>query len=121
MKNLVKYIFIGSLGVSCDFLLYSLLISINLNYIFSNCLGYFFGTLISFSLNRLYNFKVFDNTLKRFTLFFGAAFAGLLLSSFILYFLIEINQINAIIAKLFVIPVIVLLQYSINSKVTFKQ
>lgn len=120
-RNLILYGIIGTLSSSLDFVTYTMLVKlISLNYIFSNCLSVLVGICVSFTLNRKYNFKVKDNTIRRFMIFLSVGISGMLLSNLILYLLIDIYKLNEIISKLLSIVFVVIIQFILNKYITFK-
>lgn len=68
-RELILYGIIGALCASIDFGVYSLL-SLWIPYLVANIISVHFGIFCSFYLNRNYNFKVKDNTGKRFISFY---------------------------------------------------
>ena len=68
--NLItKYFYFGIISACIEITFFFLLIKY-LNYIFANTMSYCFGILTSFALNRIYNFKIKDKVIKRFSRFF---------------------------------------------------
>jgi putative flippase GtrA len=78
------------------------------------------GISTSFILNRNYNFKVKDNTRRRFTIFLTVGLCGLMLSNLILYICIDILEMNKIVSKLLSIVLVVFFQFLVNKYFTFK-
>lgn len=121
-KNLVLYGLIGLFTSSIDFFAYFLLTScLDVYYIVANVISVTIGITLSFILNRKYNFKITDNTIVRFIIFFSVGIGGMLLSSLLLYVFIDIVSLNKNIAKVLSIVLVVLLQYILNKTITFKK
>lgn len=119
--HLILYGIIGSFSSGLDFLLYTLLVQVlGFQYIFANCISVLGGISTSFILNRNYNFKVKDNTRRRFTIFLTVGLCGLMLSNLILYISIDILEMNKIISKLLSIVLVVFFQFLVNKYFTFK-
>jgi len=120
-RNLILYGLIGGLSSSIDFLIYTILVKFVLeNYLVANSLSVTVGILISFTLNRKYNFKVTDKTVKRLLIFFAVGFSGMIVSNALLYLFIDVMQLNEILSKLMSIVVVVICQFLVNKYVTFK-
>lgn len=121
-RNLINYCIIGCSGALLDFLLYSLLISIfKMHYLIANIISVTLGITNNFFLNAFLNFKVTDNIGKRFVSFYMVGMLGLIISESLLYMLIDMFNINSIIAKILTIFVITVIQYILNKTVTFKK
>ena len=84
-KLLIRYFFIGILAAIIELFTFSLFIKY-INYVIANSIAYGFGVLSSFTLNRLFNFKVKDKTLIRFGRFLIVNICGLFLSNFVLFY-----------------------------------
>jgi putative flippase GtrA len=109
------------MGVALDFGVYTLLVHAGLFYQIANVISYACGTLLSFVLNRAITFRVMDAPLRRLATFFAVAGAGYLLSSLSLLAMVEWLHIDKLIAKAASIVVVVLTQYTLNARVTFKK
>lgn len=72
--------------------------------------------MVSFILNRQFNFKVKDKTHQRFVSFFTVGIIGLAISSFLIYMLVTIMTFNEQVAKLMTIAVVSLIQFILNKK-----
>lgn len=120
-QKLITYAFFGGTGVLSDIGIYTLLISMGLNYQIANASGYLTGTLLSFFLNRHYTFKVKDKIVKRLMSFLLVAFVGYLSSAFLLYVLVERLSMDAILAKISTLFFVLIIQFTLNKKITFKE
>ena len=89
-------------------------------YLIANCISVLAGISTSFVLNRNYNFKVKDNTKRRFGIFLCVGFSGLMLSNLILYTCINTFGMNTIVSKLLSIVLVVFFQFLVNKYLTFK-
>ena len=56
MKQINKFFIVGLFSTGVDYLLYSYLVFIDVNYILAICAGYFFGFLFNFYVSRKYVF-----------------------------------------------------------------
>lgn len=120
-REIVFYGIIGGFSAALDFCIYTLLVICKIEFLYANAIGVISGILTSFMLNRKYNFKVLDNTKKRFFSFFIIGCLGLLISSCLLYFLVNWLEFNELYSKLITIITISLLQYILNKTITFKK
>lgn len=121
-RNLILYGIIGCSSALLDFLIFTLLTEVlSVHYLIANCISVSCGLTNSFILNRKYNFKVTDKTLKRAVMFFVVGYCGLALNSTLLYVFINYVHLATPIAKLGAMAIEVLLQFIVNSLVTFRK
>lgn len=121
-RNLILYGVIGSSSALLDFTIFTILTELcGVYYLIANCISVTCGLTNSFILNRKYNFKVTDKTIKRAAMFFFVGFCGLILNSTLLYIFINYAYFVTPVAKLCAIAIEVLLQFTINSLITFKK
>lgn len=113
------YCLCGGAGVSADYGVYYFSVTHGLWYQGANALGYLTGMLVSFSLNRVVTFGMRDSVLQRFVSFAVVAGVGFLTSALMLWFLIDSAGVDSRIAKLMTLPVVLILQYTLNRKFTF--
>ena len=119
-RELILYGIIGGLCASLDFGVYTLL-SLWIPFLWANIISVHCGILCSFVLNRNYNFKVKDNTGKRFISFYLVGLAGLGLSELLIYLLTDKFEWHYIIAKLLTVVVVALFQFALNKLITFNR
>ena len=121
-RNLLLYGIIGIFSASMDFIVFYLLVNIlEVFYLIANVFSVTIGITSSFILNRNYNFKVKDNTSRRFLIFFLVGLGGLILSSILLYIFIDIITQDKVISKILSIIFVVLIQFLFNTFITFKK
>lgn len=121
-RNLILYGIIGIFSAGIDFLVFYMLVTIlAVFYLIANIFSVTIGITISFILNRNYNFRVKDNVSKRFLMFTSVGLGGLLLSSALLYFFIDILAFDKVISKVLSIIFVVLTQFLLNTFITFKK
>jgi putative flippase GtrA len=120
LRSFCLYVICGGGGVLVDFCLFALLINFGINYQFANACGYLAGTLLSFVLNRRFTFQVFDDPYGRLFKFLSVAMTGFLASWGLIVVLVEMLSIPPLAAKLIVLVVVVVLQFTLNSLWTFK-
>jgi len=121
-KQFLLYCACGGTGVATDYLIYYFLIGqLGLWYQGANAAGYIAGTLVSFALNRIITFNTRDQTAKRLALFLATAAIGYGVSAIMLWTLVRILDVDPRLAKLVTLPVVVLLQFTLNKRVTFSR
>jgi putative flippase GtrA len=119
-RKFLLYGIIGSCCAGLDFVIYTLLCFLHINYLIANAIGVHCGIFCSFMLNRRYNFKVNDKPFLRFFSFYVIGLTGLALSSGVLFLMITIWHSSAIFAKLVAIFVVAVIQFFLNKFITFK-
>lgn len=119
-RRFVLYAFCGGIAAAADFTIYTILFTLGLWYQAANFAGYITGTLVSFVLNRSITFQVKDAPIRRLITFCGVAAVGYVSSSTALWFLVERLHVNELIAKLLSLVVVVAVQFTLNTLVTFR-
>ncbi|EKD32415.1 MAG: hypothetical protein ACD_77C00103G0026 [uncultured bacterium] len=121
-RNLILYGIIGGFTAGIDFLIFYVLTAYgDVFYLVANIISVSVGISLSFILNKKYNFKVNNKVLKRFLIFISVGLSGMILSSVLLYFFIDIIDFEKIISKFLSIVFVVLTQFFVNKLITFKQ
>jgi len=115
----ILYCLCGGIGVTVDLASYLILLKFGFPYLSANALGYLFGTMVSFLLNRKITFGVADKIAKRLALFLAVALVGFSSSFIILWVLVDMLTIDNKIAKIITLPFVVITQYILNKKFTF--
>jgi len=70
IKNeLIKFIIVGSFTVLIDLTIYSLLLLLDQQTVFSKAFGFSFGTIFAYFANRHFTFKGGNNSIYRFIIF----------------------------------------------------
>lgn len=142
-KQIVKYGLVGFVGFVIDFGLfwflndhlkmhYSFSLGINalvddkfsigtIDASISHIISSVLAIINNFILNSYFTFKITDQKIKRFFSFFGIASVGLVVSTFLLSFFMEIIGMPGLIAKFSSIVIVAMLQFGFNKFFTFKQ
>lgn len=115
------YCICGGIGVSTDYSVYYFALKLGAWYQVANVFGYVSGTVVSFILNRKITFSTSDKIVRRLVLFLGVAALGFSVSAAMLWLLVDYASVDTKLAKLFTLPVVVILQYSLNRKITFRE
>lgn len=122
MDKFFKYAFFGGISVSFDFLIYFLIYNYWLaNPTVANIFGYILGTVLSFFLNAKLNFKVQDKISMRFFQFFMVGLVGLCVSTLFIYILTEYLKADYKLSKVLSLPLVLVLQFVLNKKLSFKK
>lgn len=119
-REFLLYGIIGGACASLDFAIYTIALYLGVGLLCANTIGVLCGIAASFTLNRQYNFKVKDHTLRRFAIFLSVGLSGLALSSVLLYALVDNLEWNKLYAKLLTIVVVSVFQFVLNKTLTFK-
>jgi putative flippase GtrA len=114
------YCLCGGLGVTTDYAVFWLAVTGGAWYQAANALGYLAGTLVSFALNRVLTFKQRDRVGQRLAMFLAVAGLGFASSAALLWLLVDLAHLDARIAKLLTLPVVVVLQFSLNRRFSFR-
>lgn len=120
LRKLLLYAICGGSGVALDFGAYTLLVAGGIWYQAANIVGYALGTCLSFFLNRAITFGVKDAPVRRFLSFVSVAAFGYLVSSGLLWALVELARVDAIPAKVLTLVAVLAIQFSLNSLITFR-
>ena len=119
-RNLVLYGIIGCCTAALDFLVFTGLTRFTaIHYIIANVISCCCGITASFLLNRKYNFKVTDHTVRRMAIFFCVGIFGMFLSSVILHFCVDDLHWNELVSKLASIVIVVVIQFFLNKHISF--
>lgn len=120
MQQFLLYCLCGGMGVSTDYAVFYLSVTAGLWYQGANLLGYLAGTLVSFALNRVFTFGMRDRTMQRLAMFLGVAAVGFAASAALLWLLVQGFHLDARVAKLLTLPMVVVLQFTLNRRLTFQ-
>ena len=116
-----SFILYSIIGLSCLFIeiiSFKILIDYKIHVLISNILSIYLASLLSFTLNGIYNFRKFDNRFKRYLIFVSVIILGSIVSTILLKIFSYIFTV--MIAKFLTIPFVVILQYLLNKNFTFK-
>jgi putative flippase GtrA len=120
LRNIIFYGFIGAFSAAVDALLFRFLVyTLDINALVANCFTVPVGITISFILNRRFNFKVMDRTLRRYAMFFSVGLCGLGISELMLYGG-ELLHLDAFGVKLVSVVVVALFQFTLNKLISFR-
>ncbi|MDI9314298.1 MAG: GtrA family protein [Hydrotalea sp.] len=118
-RHFVFYILCGGGGAATDFVAYSGLVWAGVYYLYANVASYMLGTGVSFALNRQFNFKKRDKTWHRLLKFYLVALVGFLVSSAVLFLLVDGMMLDKLSAKIITMGVALVVQFTLNKLFTF--
>ena len=116
-----NYLLIGASAAAVD--LAAFLILFNLlafSAVGANLLSVSIATVESYTLNALFNFKTRDRVLLRFTSFAVVAILGMVLGTSLIYLMHDVLGIDGNLAKILVMPLVVVVQYLLNKHISFR-
>jgi putative flippase GtrA len=121
-RQLILYGLIGLIGATIDFILYIILYrSLGVPPVIASFLSVSAGIVNNFIINSRHNFKVNDRLWYRFVNFYAIGIGGAILSSVLILILFNGLEIDATVAKLITIIPVVLLQFVLNKKLSFRK
>ncbi|WP_165024085.1 GtrA family protein [Dysgonomonas sp. ZJ279] len=142
-RQLIKYGMVGVVGLIIDMSIYYLLVNkfavhyafsphisnllggnmsvLMLNILISNIISQTLAVINNFVLNSYFTFKVTDNKIKRFFSFVGIACIGMVVSSVLLTLFIGVIGLNNMVAKVFAVLIVAMMQFVINKLFTFRE
>lgn len=115
----IKYSLIGAVGTSLEVVILFALRDYGMYYLWANLIGFSIGVTVNFLLNLYFNFKSTGGFLCRFVSYYLVGIIGLIITSFLLYLLIETGTLSLLVAKLITIMVVLFSTYMLNKKLTF--
>lgn len=99
ISNLPQFLIIGVLNTVTGYsIIFFFLYIVKMNYLMSNSIGYFFGLILSFFLNKHYNFKTVSKHLNEFSKFILAFIISFTMNSIILYSCVEFFDLTKLIS-----------------------
>jgi putative flippase GtrA len=105
-----RFIVAGCFNTGLGFLIYCLGILVGLNYVAANAIAWVIGVLVGFVLTSRFVFrKPYGH--RRFVLFIASNVLGLIVSTTSLTLLIKLLGVDAIVASIISIPLIVAIGY----------
>jgi putative flippase GtrA len=119
IRTFTIYAVFGACAFAADYSVFLLVLSSGLGPYVGNVLGICTGITVSFSLNRRYNFRKTDLTLRRATRFVAVALAGMGVSTLIIMLLVA-QSIDVRIAKAAAMLVVFVMQFTLNALWTFR-
>lgn len=121
-RKIILYGIIGGGAVIIDVgLFWTIDATTNISVVVNNAISIFIAMIYSFLMNAFFNFRTRNGLLLRFVSFAAVTSFGFIVSSIMLWVLSEMVGINSVIVKNLTLPVVFIVQFSLNSRFTFKQ
>ena len=122
-KEIILYVIFGVLTTIVNLIAYYLFSNIiHINYLFSNAVAWFLSVLFAYVTNRKYVFDSKNNQIiKEAISFFGSRLATGIMDMVLMWFLVNFNIVNDVVAKVVVNVIVVILNYILSKLVVFKK
>lgn len=121
-KSFIIYSLVGLSGAGLDYLAFLLMMKfLPFHYLLVNVASTTLGITNNFFLNAHFTFGVKDLLFRRFISFYSIGLLGLAVASALLLFLVDICGLVPELSKLAVIFVVVVLQYNLNKRISFRR
>ena len=125
LKEKIKFIFVGSLNTVLTYIIYLLLLKINLHYLFSFTISWFVGFLFTFLMSAkfVFNTKLKDlaNIKKKLFLFLVLSLAQLFISILMLEVIIIYFDLNVKIAPLIIVAILFIFKFVLSKLYIFNK
>ncbi len=120
-EKLILYGIIGGIAVIIDVGAFWIIDeATHMSVILNNGISIALAMVYSFLMNAFFNFRTRNGLLKRFVSFILVTCTGFLISSFMLWTMSEIIGLNSLLVKNLTLPVVFIVQFTLNSRFTFK-
>ena len=120
-REFILYVIFGILTTLVNILVYFLFVNLNVNYLISNILAWFFSVLFAYITNRIWVFESKkENILKEASLFYGGRLFSGIVDTGLMYLFIDILLIGDLISKIIIQVIVVILNYVISKLIVFK-
>ena len=119
--EIIRYSFWGGITTVFNLALFYLMISVQINYIFSNIASYCIAVIISYIFNKKFVFSGSrDNGILNFVKYIFIRVISIALDTGLLYITVEFMTMNIYIAKIIVSIVVIIATYVANKLFVFK-
>lgn len=118
--KIVKFGSVGVLNTVFSYLLFCVLIYLDVFYLVASMLSFLSGTLLSYLMNSKYTFSVYANT-RSFVKFLVIMLVSLLISLILLYVFKNVVGVHVLIAQVLVVLVRFPIVYLLMKHVVFNQ
>lgn len=123
IQDFSLYVIVGGIATITEWVLfYFLNIGMELHYIFATTIAYIISTFVNWLSGRLLVFKESNNSLKNEVLgIYIAGIFGLLLNIFIMWFLVNIFNINEMISKIVATGIVFMWSFLVRKLFIYKK
>ena len=122
-KEIIMYLVFGVLTTVVNIVVYYIFSNLlHMNYLFSNAMAWFLSVLFAYVTNRKYvfdskNIQIFSEAIS----FFCSRLATGIMDMMLMWFLVNFNIVNDVVAKVVVNVIVVILNYILSKLVVFKK
>ncbi|NUO23160.1 GtrA family protein [Faecalibacillus sp. H12] len=122
-KEIIMYLVFGVLTTVVNIVVYYIFSNLlHMNYLFSNAMAWFLSVLFAYVTNRKHVFDSKNNQIiKEAISFFGSRLATGIMDMVLMWFLVNFNIVNDVVAKVVVNVIVVILNYILSKLVVFKK
>ena len=122
-KEIIMYLVFGVLTTVVNIVVYYIFSNLlHMNYLFSNAMAWFLSVLFAYVTNRKYVFDSKNNQIiKEAISFFSSRLATGIMDMVLMWFLVNFNIVNDVVAKVVVNVIVVILNYILSKLVVFKK
>ena len=122
-KEIIMYLVFGVLTTVVNIVVYYIFSNLlHMNYLFSNAMAWFLSVLFAYVTNRKYVFDSKNNQIiKEAISFFCSMLATGIMDMMLMWFLVNFNIVNDVVAKVVVNVIVVILNYILSKLVVFKK
>ena len=122
-KEIIMYLVFGVLSTVVNIVVYYIFSNLlHMNYLFSNAMAWFLSVLFAYVTNRKYVFDSKNNQIiKEAISFFGSRLATGIMDMMLMWFLVNFNIVNDVVAKVVDNVIVVILNYILSKLVVFKK
>ena len=118
----IKFGMVGVLNTLVNWIIFFILNTLGMYYIFSNIIAYSISTIHSYLWNTLWVFKYKDKASTDTTFkFITLNVVGLLLNTVILYILVDLFNLNKMLGLIITTIIIMFINYAVNKIWVFKR
>jgi len=120
-KDFISYCIVGVIGLILDVSVYYICYNFwSLSYAWSNIISSHTGIINNFILNSIFTFKTKDKIILRFISFYGIAFCGMMLSTYLIVQFTNNMLMHPLLAKFIALGIVTILQFLANKYITFR-
>ena len=121
LKQFLKFGLIGILNTAITVIIYQLLIHFKINHFVANTAGYLLGTVNSYFFNNYWVFRAKDKSKEVLSKFILVNFITLFISNLLLFILVDKFFYRKDLVQIFVIPITMVFNFTLNKFWTFKR
>ncbi|KYP79582.1 GtrA family protein [Ferroacidibacillus organovorans] len=117
----IRFCIIGIITAGIQLITYSVLLLIHLNYQLASFFGLFIATTLAYFGNRMWTFQSKNQLFRELIQFYLSRLITVPINALILFFVISILRMNTVMAQIFSIGIITLLNFYIGKTFIFRK